>query len=313
MAHIASSLTELVGNTPLLRLSRYGAHIGARAELVAKLESFNPLSSVKDRAALHMIERAEADGKLFPGVTIIEPTSGNMGIGLAFVAAVKGYPIVIVMPDSMSVERRKLMSMLGARVVLTPGERGMQGAVERAEELAASIQNSFIPGQFENPANADAHRRTTALEILRDTDGRVDILVAGVGTGGTVTGVGETLKAHIPHIRVVAVEPFDSPLLSEGRAGSHGLQGLGANFIPEVLHTDVYDEIVRVKTEEAYAASRTAARTEGLLVGISSGAALHAASLLAQRPENTGKRILAILPDTGERYLSTALFDQHES
>lgn len=312
MEKILSNLTEAVGNTPLLRLSRYGRTVGARAEILAKLEGMNPLSSVKDRAALQIIETAEAEGRLRPGSVIIEATSGNMGIGLAFAAAVKGYRMVIVMPDSMSVERQKIMAMLGAEIVLTPGAKGMQGAVDKAEELAASTEGAFIAGQFENPANAEAHRKTTGPEIIRDTDGRLDIFVAGVGTGGTITGVGETLKAHIPGVQVVAVEPSDSPLLSGGQAGPHGLQGLGANFIPGVLNTDVYDAVMQVTTEEAYAAARLAARTEGLLVGISAGAALHAATKLACAPENAGKRIVVLLPDTGERYLSTPLFDLPE-
>ncbi|HIZ83332.1 MAG TPA: cysteine synthase A [Firmicutes bacterium] len=312
MEKILSNLTEAVGNTPLLRLSRYGRTVGARAEILAKLEGMNPLSSVKDRAALQIIETAEAEGRLRPGAVIIEATSGNMGIGLAFAAAVKGYRMVIVMPDSMSVERQKIMAMLGAEIVLTPGAKGMQGAVDKAEELAASTEGAFIAGQFENPANAEAHRKTTGPEIIRDTDGRLDIFVAGVGTGGTITGVGETLKAHIPGVQVVAVEPSDSPLLSGGQAGPHGLQGLGANFIPGVLNTDVYDAVMQVTTEEAYAAARLAARTEGLLVGISAGAALHAATELACAPENAGKRIVVLLPDTGERYLSTPLFDLPE-
>lgn len=312
MEKILSNLTEAVGNTPLLRLSRYGRTVGARAEILAKLEGMNPLSSVKDRAALQIIETAEAEGRLRPGSVIIEATSGNMGIGLAFAAAVKGYRMVIVMPDSMSVERQKIMAMLGAEIVLTPGAKGMQGAVDKAEELAASTEGAFIAGQFENPANAEAHRKTTGPEIIRDTDGRLDIFVAGVGTGGTITGVGETLKAHIPGVQVVAVEPSDSPLLSGGQAGPHGLQGLGANFIPGVLNTDIYDAVMQVTTEEAYAAARQAARTEGLLVGISAGAALHAATKLACAPENAGKRIVVLLPDTGERYLSTPLFDLPE-
>ena len=298
MAKIAASLTELVGGTPLLRMQRFEAAAGAKAEIVAKLESFNPLSSVKDRAALNMLEEAEADGRLTPGTVVIEATSGNMGVGLAFAAAVKGYRLLIVMPDSMSIERRKLMAMLGAELVLTPGAEGMRGAVDKAGELAASLDKAFIPGQFDNPANADAHRKTTAREILRDTDGKVDIFVAGIGTGGTITGVGETLKAALPGVRVAGVEPADSPLLAEGRSGPHGLQGLGANFIPGVLHTEAYDELIHVTTEEAYAAARTAARTEGVLGGISSGAALHAAVLLARREENAG-----------ERYMSTPLFD----
>ena len=307
--HIADNLTQLVGNTPMLRLSRYEKVTVCRAQLTAKLEFFNPLSSVKDRAALNMLEEAERDGRLTPGTVVIEPTSGNTGIALAALAAVKGYRVIIVMPDSMSVERRKLMAMLGAEVVLTPGGLGMQGAVDKAQALAASMGKAFIPDQFQNPANADAHRETTAQEILRDTDGRIDFFVAGIGTGGTITGVGETLKAALPGICVVGVEPADSPLLTEGRAGSHGLQGLGANFVPAVLHKSAYDRVMTVTTEEAYTAARLVARTEGVLAGISSGAALHAATLLAQQPENAGKRVVVLLPDTGERYVSTGLFD----
>ena len=306
---IAENLTQLVGETPMLRLSRFERQTGCKASLIAKLESFNPLASVKDRAALHMIETAEQDGRLTPGTVIIEPTSGNTGIGLAFVAAVKGYRAIIVMPDSMSLERQKLMAMLGAEIVLTPGRLGMQGAVNKAKELAGACGKAFIPDQFSNPSNADAHRRTTAHEILRDTDGQLDIFVAGIGTGGTITGVGEALKEALPHVRIVGVEPAASPLLSQGRSGPHGLQGLGANFIPKALHIDVYDELATVTTEEAYAAARLVARTEGVLAGISSGAALHTAVALAKQPQNHGKRIVVLLPDTGERYISTALFD----
>ena len=305
---VYQSVTELVGKTPLLEATRYGTKNALKARILVKLESFNPAGSVKDRVAKAMIEQAEADGRLKPGATIIEPTSGNTGIGLAAIAAAKGYRVTIVMPDSMSIERRDLMRAYGAELVLTDGALGMRGAIDKAEALAASMPDAFLAGQFVNPANPAAHRQSTGPEIWADTDGQVDIFVAGVGTGGTITGVGQFLKAHNPAIRVVAVEPADSPVLSAGTAGAHGIQGIGAGFIPEILDTTVYDEVLTVKNEEAFAAGRTFARTEGLLVGISAGAALHAATVLAKRPENVGKVIVALLPDTGDRYLSTPLF-----
>lgn len=301
------SAAALIGNTPLLELNIFAKTKGLQARLLAKLEFLNPTGSVKDRAALSMIEDAEKKGLLKENSVIIEPTSGNTGIGLACVAAARGYRTVIVMPDSMSVERQKLMRAYGAEVVLTPGALGMQGAVEKAEALAKQLPNSFIPDQFGNPANAAAHAATTGPEIWKDTDGNVDFFVAGVGTGGTITGVGAFLKKKDPNIRVVAVEPASSPLLSGGKAGPHGLQGIGANFVPKVLDTQIYDRVIPVTEEEAYAAARLLGKTEGILVGISSGAALHAASLLAE--ENPGKTIVALLPDTGDRYLSTDLFD----
>ena len=300
------SATQLIGNTPLLELNALVKAKGLQARLLAKLEYMNPAGSVKDRAALSMITDAEEKGLLKANSVIIEPTSGNTGIGLACVAATRGYRTVIVMPDSMSVERQKLMKAYGAEVVLTPGALGMQGAVEKAEELAKQYPDSFIPDQFGNPANAAAHVATTGPEIWKDTEGTVDIFVAGVGTGGTITGVGAFLKEKNPDIQVVAVEPAGSPLLSGGKAGPHGLQGIGANFVPKVLDTKIYDRVIPVTEEEAYAAARLLGRTEGVLVGISSGAALHAACLLAE--ENPGKTIVALLPDTGDRYLSTDLF-----
>ena len=307
--HIAADLTELIGNTPLLELSRFGEKRGCTGKLVAKLEYFNPLGSSKDRAALSMVEAAERTGALKPGGCIIEPTSGNTGIGLAFVAALKGYPLTLTMPENMSEERKKLLRMLGAELVLTPAAEGMDGAVKKAEELAAERGNAYIPNQFANPANADAHRKTTAAEILRDTYGKVDVFVAGVGTGGTITGVGEVLKAYNPLVKIVAVEPQESPMLSEGHSGSHGIQGIGANFVPALLNREILDEVFPVTTEQALSAAREAAKTEGLLVGISSGAALHAAAEIAKRPKMRGKQIVVLLPDGGERYLSTALFD----
>ena len=307
--NIKNSLTELIGNTPLLKLSRFAEKRGLVAEIDAKLEYFNPLGSVKDRAAYAMILDAEEKGLLNKDTVIIEPTSGNTGVGLAFVAAARGYQLILTMPETMSVERRKLVAALGAKLVLTDGKLGMKGAIAKAEELHKENPNSFIPQQFENPANPEAHRQTTALEILRDTDKKVDIFVAGVGTGGTLTGIGEVLKREIPGVKIVAVEPKNSPVISGGQPGPHGLQGIGAGFIPGNLNVDIMDEVIQVENEEAYAASREAARTEGLLVGISSGAALHAASVLASRPENAGKRIVVLLPDTGERYLSTPLFE----
>ncbi len=308
MANFYTSLDELIGRTPLLQLNRFSRQAALGTAIFAKLESFNPAGSAKDRVALAMIQSAEQQGLLSPGGTIIEPTSGNTGIGLAAVAANRGYRAIIVMPDSMSRERQLLMRAYGAEVVLTPGSEGMTGAIAKAEALAREIPGSFIPGQFENPANAQAHFETTGPEIWEDTDGKVDIFVAGVGTGGTITGVGRYLKAKNPKVQIVAVEPASSPLLSQGRAGAHGLQGIGANFIPKVLQADIIDKILTVTEEEAYAAGRLLAKTEGLLAGISSGAALHAALELAKQPENAGKAIVTLLPDTGERYLSTALF-----
>ncbi len=308
MAKVYHSLTELIGKTPLLELTNYDKKHALKAGILAKLEYFNPAGSVKDRIALAMINDAEARGVLKPGSVIIEPTSGNTGIGLASVAAARGYRIILTMPETMSVERRTLMKAYGAEIVLTEGAKGMKGAIAKAEELALDIPNSFIPGQFTNPANPAIHRATTGPEIWEDTDGKVDIFVAGAGTGGTVTGVGEYIKSKNPGVKVVVVEPADSPVLSEGRSGPHKIQGIGAGFVPGVLNTSVYDEIITVKNEDAFAAAREVAAVEGLLVGISSGAALWAATELAKRPENAGKRIVVVLPDTGERYLSTALF-----
>ena len=304
---IYQSITELIGHTPLLQLNRYDK--GLDAVLLAKLERANPAGSAKDRVGLAMIEAAEQAGLLQPGSVIIEPTSGNTGIGLAAAAAVRGYRVILTMPDTMSRERRQLLSAYGAELVLTEGKLGMAGSIAKAEELAASIPGSFIPGQFVNPANPDVHYRTTGPEIWEDTDGKVDIFVAGVGTGGTITGVGRYLKEKNPDVRIVAVEPADSPLLSAGKAGPHGLQGIGANFVPDILDTSLPDEILTVTTEEAYAAGKAIAREEGVLVGITSGAAVHAAAVLAKRPENKGKMIVALLPDAGDRYLSTGMFD----
>jgi cysteine synthase A len=308
MAKIKQSFSELIGETPLLELAKIEDEYALKARVLAKLEAFNPAGSVKDRIANAMIEDAERSGKLQPGAVVIEPTSGNTGIGLAAVCAAKGYRLVIVMPETMSVERRQLMKAYGAELVLTEGAKGMKGAIAKADELAKETPNSFIPGQFVNPANPAVHRATTGPEIWSDTDGAVDIVVAGIGTGGTITGVGEYLKALKPSVQVVAVEPFDSAVLSTGVSGSHKIQGIGAGFVPDVLNTGVYDEIIPVKNEDAFAAGRLIARKEGVLVGISSGAALFAALKVAQRPENEGKTIVVILPDTGERYLSTALF-----
>ena len=308
MSNIYTSADQLIGKTPLLELTHIEKESGLKARILAKLEYFNPAGSVKDRIAKAMIDEAEASGKLKPGSTIIEPTSGNTGIGLASVAAARGYRIIITMPETMSVERRQLMKAYGAELVLTEGTKGMKGAIAKAEELAKEICNSFIPGQFVNPANPAAHRATTGPEIWADTDGQVDIFVAGVGTGGTITGVGQYLKEQNPAVKIVAVEPKDSPVLSEGYAGSHKIQGIGAGFVPEVLDTAVYDQIIPVSNEDAFAAGRLIGRKEGVLVGISSGAALHAAIELAKRPENAGKTIVALLPDTGDRYLSTPLF-----
>ena len=308
MAKIAKSLTDLIGKTPLLELTRYNNAKETGATIIAKLESFNPLSSVKDRIGFALIEAAEAAGKLNKDTVIVEPTSGNTGIALAFVAASKGYRLILTMPETMSIERRNLLSALGAELVLTPGAEGMPGAIAKAKEIVAETPNSFLPNQFENPANPEIHRKTTALEIWDDTDGAVDIFVAGIGTGGTITGVGEVLKAKKPGVKIVAVEPAGSPVLSEGRKGPHKIQGIGAGFVPAVLNTSVYDEIIPIENDDAFATSREVAHLEGLLVGISSGAALAAATKLAKRPENAGKKIVVLLPDTGERYLSTALY-----
>ena len=307
---IYQSLTDLVGKTPLLELTNYEKKNGLEATILAKLEYFNPAGSVKDRIAKAMIEEAEASGKLKPGATLIEPTSGNTGIGLAAIAAAKGYKIIITMPETMSVERRNLMKAYGAELVLTEGAKGMKGAIAKAEELAQTIPGAYIPGQFVNPANPQAHRSTTGPEIWEDTDGQVDILVAGVGTGGTITGVGEYLKGKNPGVKIVAVEPSASPVLSQGVAGAHKIQGIGAGFVPDTLNTGVYDEIIPVENEAAFEAGRAIARAEGILVGISSGAALWAATELAKRPENKGKTIVVLLPDTGDRYLSTPLFSE---
>ncbi|MDR3294902.1 MAG: cysteine synthase A [Clostridiales Family XIII bacterium] len=310
MSKIAKKLTDLIGNTPLLELTSYNENQKLAGRLIAKLEYFNPLSSVKDRIGYALIQDAE-DRKLIDKDTVlIEPTSGNTGIALAFVAAAKGYRIILAMPETMSVERRNLLTALGAEIVLTPGAAGMKGAIAKANELAALIPNSFIPGQFDNPANPQIHRLTTAIEIWNDTNGAVDVFVSGVGTGGTITGVGEVLKEKKPGVQIVAVEPYDSPVLSEGKAGPHKIQGIGAGFVPAVLNTDIIDEVFKVKNEEAFETSRELARTEGLLVGISSGAAAFAATVIAKRPENKGKTIVTLLPDTGERYLSTVLYAQ---
>ncbi len=309
MAKVYTSVEQLIGGTPLLELTHIEEKFGLEARLLAKLESFNPAGSAKDRVAYEMIRDAEERGLLKPGSVIIEPTSGNTGIGLATVAVPRGYRVVIVMPDSMSVERQKTMKAYGAELVLTPGALGMAGAIAKAEELAGEYPDSFIPDQFGNPANAAAHRKTTGPEIWRDTDGEVDIFVAGVGTGGTITGTGEYLKSVKPDVRVIAVEPASSPLLSGGKAGPHGIQGIGANFVPAVLNTAIYDEIIPVTNEAAFETGRMLGKTEGFLAGISSGAALWAAIETAKRPENKGKTIVVLLPDTGDRYLSTAMFE----
>ena len=308
MSKIYTSADQLIGRTPLLELTHIEAAEGLQAKILGKLEYFNPAGSVKDRIAKAMIDDAEASGKLKPGSVIIEPTSGNTGIGLASVAAARGYRIIIVMPETMSVERRQLMKAYGAELVLTDGAKGMKGAIAKADELAKEIPNSFVPGQFVNPANPDAHKRTTGPEIWEDTDGKVDIFVAGVGTGGTVTGVGEYLKSQNPAVKIVAVEPATSPVLSKGVAGAHKIQGIGAGFVPDVLNTKVYDEVIPVANEDAFSAGKLVGHREGVLVGISSGAAVWAAIELAKRPENKGKTIVALLPDTGDRYLSTPLF-----
>lgn len=310
MAGIYQGAAELIGNTPLVAATNLKKELGLQADILVKLEYLNPAGSVKDRAAKAMIEDAESRGLLKPGSVIIEPTSGNTGIGLASLAAVKGYRMILTMPETMSVERQNILKAYGAEIVLTEGAKGMKGAIEKAKSLGEEIPGSFIPGQFENPANAQAHRITTGPEIWKDTDGKVDIFVAGVGTGGTITGVGEYLKSQNPEIQVVAVEPSDSPVLSEGRSGSHKLQGIGAGFVPEVLNTKIYDEVMKIDSEDAFEKARLLAKKEGVLVGISSGAALHGAVQLARRPENKGKIIVALLPDSGDRYYSTPLFQQ---
>ena len=309
---IAHSLMDLIGNTPLLRLERYEAANQLSAALLAKLECFNPLSSAKDRAAKYMIEDAEARGLLKPGTVIVEPTSGNTGVGLSYIAAIKGYQVILTMPETMSLERRNLLSALGAKLELTPGALGMKGAIARAEELLRTLPSAWMPGQFDNPANATAHYETTGPEIWRDTDGTVDVLVAGVGSGGTLTGAGRYLKERNPNIEVIAVEPAESPVLSGGQAGPHKIQGIGAGFVPAVLDRSVVDRVIPVPGEDAFAASRALAQTEGLLVGISSGAALSAAASLAKEEAYRGKNIVVVLPDTGERYLSTGLFQKSE-
>lgn len=308
MAKIYQSITELIGKTPLLALNNYKKHFDLEANILAKLEYFNPAGSVKDRIGLAMIDDAELRGILKPGAVIIEPTSGNTGIGLASVAAARGYRAILTMPETMSVERRNLLKAYGAEVVLTDGSKGMKGAIEKAEELSREIPNSFIPSQFTNPANPEAHKKTTGPEIWEDTDGKVDIFVAGVGTGGTVSGIGEYLKSKNPKVQIVAVEPASSPVLTEGEAGPHKIQGIGAGFVPETLNTKVYDEVIAIQNEDSFTYSKAVARTEGFLVGISAGAALAAAVEIAKRPENHGKNIVVLLPDTGDRYLSTELF-----
>ena len=312
MAKIAHSLIDLIGNTPLLELSRIESEKLLKAKVLAKLEYFNPARSVKDRAGYALIRAAEKKGLIDEKTVIIEPTSGNMGIGLAWVAATRGYRIILTMPDSMSIERRSLLKALGAEIVLTPAHEGMGGAIRKAEELAKELKNSYIPQQFNNPANPAMHRETTAKEIWEDTDGEVDIFIAGIGTGGTITGVGEVLKTLKPQVKIIAVEPADSPVLSGGKSGPHKLQGIGAGFVPQVLNTKIYDEIFKVRNDDAFQAARLLARKEGVLAGISSGAALHAALEVAKRPENNGKTIVTLLPDTGERYLSTLLYNYSE-
>ena len=309
---IYGSAAELIGGTPLVRFSAFGKAAGAGAEILAKLEYLNPAGSAKDRVGKEMLDAALSSGRITKDSLIIEPTSGNTGIGIAAYAAQLGMKVIIVMPETMSLERRKLIAAYGAQLVLTDGSKGMAGSIEKANELAAANPGSFIPAQFDNPDNCAAHYKTTGPEIWADTDGTVDIFVAGIGTGGTITGTGRYLKEKNPNIKVAAVEPADSPLLSQGRAGAHGLQGIGANFVPKILDTDIYDEIITVTTEQAYAAARLTVKTQGILIGISSGAALHAAAELAKRPENSGKRIVVLLPDGGERYLSTSLFEEDE-
>ncbi|BCZ48685.1 cysteine synthase A [Clostridium gelidum] len=309
MSKIYKNLAELVGKTPLLEVTNYSEGKDLKANILAKLEYFNPAGSVKDRIAKAMIEDGENKGLLKPGSVIIEPTSGNTGIGIASIGTAKGYKVIIVMPETMSVERRSLIKAFGAEIVLTEGAKGMKGAIAKADELAAETPNSFIPGQFKNPANPEVHKNTTGPEIWEDTDGKVDIFVAGIGTGGTITGVGEYLKSKNPNIKIVAVEPAGSPVLSEGKSGPHKIQGIGAGFVPDVLNTKIYDEVIAIKNEDAFATSRELSKSEGLLVGISSGAATFAATELAKRPENAGKTIVVLLPDTGERYLSTGLFE----
>ena len=308
MGKIYKNAAELVGNTPLLEVGNIEKNLGLEANILVKLEYFNPAGSAKDRIALNMIEDAEARGVLKPGAVIIEPTSGNTGIGLASLAAIKGYKVILTMPETMSVERRNILKAYGAEIVLTDGSKGMNGAIAKANELAEEYENSFIPGQFENPANPEIHRKTTGPEIWNDTDGQVDIFVAGVGTGGTITGVGEFLKSQKPDVQVVAVEPATSPVLSQGKSGPHKIQGIGAGFVPKALNTEVYNEVIPVENEDAFATGKLIAKHEGILVGISSGAALYAAIELAKRPENKGKTIVALLPDSGDRYYSTPLF-----
>ena len=310
MANIAKQLTDLIGHTPLVELQHFSEDNGLHTPLIAKIEYFNPGGSVKDRIALAMIEAAEKEGKLRPGATLIEPTSGNTGVGLALVSAVRGYHLILTMPETMSVERRNLAKAYGAEVVLTEGAAGMKGAIAKAEELAREIPGGYIPGQFVNPANPAMHKATTGPEIWNDTDGKVDIFIAGVGTGGTLTGTGEYLKEKNPDVKIVALEPEDSPVLSEGRAGAHKIQGIGAGFVPDVLNTKVYDEVYKATGDESFAAAKLLARKEGISVGISSGAALSGAIALAKRPENKGKVIVALLPDSGDRYYSTALFTE---
>ncbi len=310
MSKIYKSAAELIGNTPLVEVSNIEKELGLQAKVLVKLEYFNPAGSVKDRVAFAMIEDAEKKGILKEGSVIIEPTSGNTGIGLAAIAAAKGYRAILTMPETMSVERRNILKAYGAEIVLTEGAKGMKGAIAKAQELAAEIEGSFIPGQFENPANSAAHRSTTGPEIWKDTDGQVDLFIAGVGTGGTVTGVGEYLKSQKPDVKIVALEPKDSPVLSEGRAGAHKIQGIGAGFVPDVLNTKIYDEVFVAESEDAFAAAKLLAKKEGISVGISSGAALHGAIEYAKKPENKGKTIVALLPDSGDRYYSTPLFTE---